>query len=294
MTSGLLAAVSATLLAALPPPPKQVVLSGRGTFGEVHLDHEAHLARRISCASCHGPGPVHRPELTPALAHETCRACHMDLKRGPTSCRDCHRNVKGDATATATPTATPTRTEIATPPPTVTVTATVTRTRTATATARSRDPESLDPPFRRSVHAGFAFIGGSARSGPGVGVEVKLEQDAWVAETEVDWTNRAGAQRTLALVGGGMAARLGRTTRVRAVALAGLDAGAPAYLLPSVGARIGIESRRRRAGFSLVPSADAALAVVSALGSRMDRDGARTGELALVFSLRLGWDLPAP
>ena len=94
MASAIVVVVAAALAGALPPPPTQVVLTGRGSFGEVHFDHAAHLARRISCASCHGPGPVHKPELTPATAHATCRACHAREQRGPTSCRDCHVNVR--------------------------------------------------------------------------------------------------------------------------------------------------------------------------------------------------------
>jgi hypothetical protein len=74
---------------ALPPPPDRVYLETR-TYGTVMVDHRAHLARRTSCRACHGGGAVTRIEFTPRSAHESCRACHVTLKRGPTNCRDCH------------------------------------------------------------------------------------------------------------------------------------------------------------------------------------------------------------
>src|SRR4051794_39916869 len=113
MSPAVLVAVSALLAGALAPAPTQVVLTGRGTFGEIHFDHEAHLARRIACRICHGPGPVHKPELSPSWGHETCRACHVEQKRGPTSCRDCHQNVK-DASFAAAPRGADATTETAT------------------------------------------------------------------------------------------------------------------------------------------------------------------------------------
>jgi hypothetical protein len=74
---------------ALPPAPGKVLLKTR-SFGSVTLDHPAHLARRIACKTCHGPGPVSKPVYTPKTAHDTCVSCHREQKRGPTSCRDCH------------------------------------------------------------------------------------------------------------------------------------------------------------------------------------------------------------
>ncbi len=77
------------VMGALPTPPKKVVLQTK-TFGTITVDHAAHLARRTACRSCHGDGPVSKISFTPRQAHETCRACHLDLKAGPTDCRGCH------------------------------------------------------------------------------------------------------------------------------------------------------------------------------------------------------------
>jgi hypothetical protein len=81
--------------------------------------------------------------------------------------------------------------------------------------------------------------------------------------------------------------------RVRAVALGGLDAGTPAYVLPAVGARLGLEHRNRHADSRLLQWFDASVAFVTTLGSRTDLDGQPGRESALVLSLLLGWELPA-
>jgi hypothetical protein len=306
MPPTLLVVVTATLLGALPSPPKQVVLKGRGTFGEIHFDHEAHLARKLSCVSCHGPGPVRKPELTPASAHGSCRACHVEQKRGPTSCRDCHTHVRetgstlAPATATTTATTTPGATEAATPTPTsadpersaAAGGAESKGTTTAPTLQLSLDRRSEPPPLLRTIHAGFAMMSSAGRAGAGMGVNVNIEGGPWVATSEVDWTNRPGAQRALALFGGGMGMPLGDRVRARAVALCGVDAGAPAYVLPAVGARIDLELRNRRPGLRLLPSADASVGFVTALGSRSGLDGQPARERALVLSLLLGWELP--
>jgi hypothetical protein len=74
---------------ALPPPPTTVVLK-TNYYGTVTLDHAAHLARKIHCKDCHGPGKVSQIEFTPRLAHDRCRSCHVERKQGPTDCRGCH------------------------------------------------------------------------------------------------------------------------------------------------------------------------------------------------------------
>src|SRR5512133_2102318 len=76
-------------LEALPPAPQLVVLQ-TSYYGTITLDHPAHLARRISCKKCHGPGPVRKIEFTPRVAHERCVDCHRVAARGPTQCHGCH------------------------------------------------------------------------------------------------------------------------------------------------------------------------------------------------------------
>jgi hypothetical protein len=134
---------------------------------------------------------------------------------------------------------------------------------------------------------------GGDRSGAGLGVDVTLEQGRWVAESVVDWSSRPGAERTLVLFGLGAGVPLGPLARARTVALCGVDAGSPAYVLPAVGLRAGVELRApRRSG--LFPSADLSVAYVNAIGTRIDASGQATRDSTFVFSVLLGWQLPAP
>jgi hypothetical protein len=67
----------------------------------VTLDHAAHLARKASCKTCHGPGPIQRIDhFEPKVAHDRCIGCHKQEAKGPTGCRDCHV-VKPSADAVA-------------------------------------------------------------------------------------------------------------------------------------------------------------------------------------------------
>ena len=74
---------------ALAPAPRVVMLKTT-YYGVIAVNHAAHLARKIHCIECHGPGPVTHIEFTPKIAHERCRNCHAEGKRGPTECRGCH------------------------------------------------------------------------------------------------------------------------------------------------------------------------------------------------------------
>lgn len=280
----------AALASALPPPPQQVVLTGRGSFGEIHFDHAAHLRREIHCVACHGPGPVHKPEFTPATAHATCRACHVQLKRGPTSCRDCHVNVKEPHLPGAEPSAATTTLAAGTP--------------ASAADAARRtplppvevpvDPVPAEAVLRRTLLAGVSAIAGGARGGAGYAVGAGLEQGRWLAGFEVDWTSRPGAERTLALLGGGVTVPIGARFRGRATLLCGIDAGTPAYLLPVMGARAGLELHRLGAAGGAVPAVDASIAWLSGLGTRAARDGTPEQESAVIGALLLRWALPAP
>ena len=70
------------LPSAMPTPPKTVV---RHTyFGDVTIDHEAHLARHARCVQCHGSGPIRKiKRFTPKVAHERCVGCHQQANKGP-------------------------------------------------------------------------------------------------------------------------------------------------------------------------------------------------------------------
>jgi hypothetical protein len=88
--SSALGALLAALLGALPPPPETAVLTTK-MFGEVVVDHRAHLERRAPCKACHGSGPVGPiGSMGAERGHAACRGCHVEQARGPVGCRDCH------------------------------------------------------------------------------------------------------------------------------------------------------------------------------------------------------------
>jgi hypothetical protein len=91
-----LAAAAAGLVAlaslALPTPPDAVKFPNKK--GDVTLDHRLHLARRATCAACHGPGIVGKvPPFGIQRAHLVCIGCHRENKRGPVLCIGCHGGV---------------------------------------------------------------------------------------------------------------------------------------------------------------------------------------------------------
>ena len=59
--------------------------------GTVTFDHEAHKARvSDDCAKCHEGTPA-KIEVDKSFGHKTCKACHKEMKKGPTKCNDCHK-----------------------------------------------------------------------------------------------------------------------------------------------------------------------------------------------------------
>ncbi len=102
-----LGAIVAIAAGQLPPPPGRAVFRTR-SFGDVTLDHAAHLARRAPCRSCHGDGPIKKVEqLGKERGHEVCRGCHVELDRGPIKCLGCHvvgSKRRGGGEPEATPT----------------------------------------------------------------------------------------------------------------------------------------------------------------------------------------------
>jgi hypothetical protein len=88
--SSALGALLAAMLGALPPPPETAVLTTK-MFGDVVVNHRAHLERRAPCKSCHDSGPVGKiGSMGAERGHAACRGCHVEQARGPVGCRECH------------------------------------------------------------------------------------------------------------------------------------------------------------------------------------------------------------
>jgi predicted CXXCH cytochrome family protein len=58
----------------------------------VKFNHKAHQAAVAGdCKKCHEKAPGKIEGFGKDWAHKTCKGCHTDMKKGPTSCKDCHK-----------------------------------------------------------------------------------------------------------------------------------------------------------------------------------------------------------
>ena len=61
------------------------------SMGNVSFPHKKHQEQLKDCGKCHEKGPGKITELGKDWAHKTCKGCHTEMKKGPTSCTDCHK-----------------------------------------------------------------------------------------------------------------------------------------------------------------------------------------------------------
>lgn len=61
-------------------------------MGKVTFQHKKHQERLKNCKKCHEktPGKI-EGGFSKDWAHKTCKGCHTESKKGPTSCKDCHK-----------------------------------------------------------------------------------------------------------------------------------------------------------------------------------------------------------
>jgi hypothetical protein len=222
---------------ALPPPPTTVIRETR-YYGTVTVDHRAHLARRASCRSCHGPGPVTKLTFTPKVAHERCVGCHQTLAKGPEKCQGCHVQPPPPAQLAASEEKKPeVRAEPPGPDP-ANVAAALAAADTA-ASGPSSGVFAFDP-FQRYLELGLA-----AGRGQGFSVRLASHESNLVLTQSVDYQVGRGETRTFSLLGAGLS-HLGRgRISFEGVALAGADVVTrPGVgVLPALGARVGAEFR---------------------------------------------------
>ena len=223
------------LPSAMPTPPKTVV---RQTyFGNVTIDHEAHLARHARCVQCHGSGPIRKiRRFTPKVAHERCVGCHQQAGKGPERCVGCH--VKASAPAVAGAGAD----GLAAPPPPPAVVE-PDPANVASALAAFDKPETLltSEPFHRRLEFGLA-----AGSGLGVSVRLATHHDWWVMAESVEALRGDQNARTLALMGVGYLRPANKGTVVEVTAVGGLDLidRPVTAVFPALGVRAGVEWRQ--------------------------------------------------
>ena len=61
------------------------------SMGKISFPHKKHQEILKDCKKCHAKGPGKIAELGKAWAHKTCQGCHIAMKMGPKSCKDCHK-----------------------------------------------------------------------------------------------------------------------------------------------------------------------------------------------------------
>ena len=61
------------------------------SMGKVSFTHKKHQEALKDCKKCHEKGPGKIAELGKDWAHKTCKGCHVEMKKGPTGCKDCHK-----------------------------------------------------------------------------------------------------------------------------------------------------------------------------------------------------------
>ena len=223
------------LPSAMPQPPQTVV---RHTyFGDITIDHAAHLARHAKCVQCHGPGPVRKiRKFTPKVAHERCIGCHQQVAKGPEKCAGCH--VKPPAAEVAGAgadglSAPPPPPHLVEPDPT----------NVASALAAFDKPETLlsTEPFHRRLEFGLA-----AGSGLGPSVRLATHHEWWVMSEAVEGLRGARTARTVALLGFGYLRPANKGTVVEVTAVGGLDLidRPVTAVFPVLGIRAGVEWRQ--------------------------------------------------
>ena len=75
-----------------------VALAGTAFAGDVldlkkgvKFPHKKHQELLKNCTKCHEKAPGKIEGFGKDWAHKTCKGCHTDMKKGPTSCKECHK-----------------------------------------------------------------------------------------------------------------------------------------------------------------------------------------------------------
>lgn len=62
------------------------------SMGKVTFPHEKHQQLLKDCTKCHTSAEGGKIEgFGKDIAHKTCKNCHTEMSKGPTTCKDCHK-----------------------------------------------------------------------------------------------------------------------------------------------------------------------------------------------------------
>jgi hypothetical protein len=285
------AALLAIGLTELPPAPGKVELR-TASFGTVAFDHPAHLARKISCATCHGRGPVSKPQFTPKLAHAACLGCHKQIAKGPRNCRECHEVPTGSETAVAK------QLEPGDAAAAVIV-ASASPGAAASLPAPPPPPQAPPPydfstyelpaqrPFNAVIAAGYAAqMNSDASASTGPAVTVMLRESEYLMLQSFGRVLGSNHSGTFGLVGAGVVHPMPRSGWNRLlVGVVGFDAPDGAGIMPTAGAQLGFEWLGARSSFMLMATG------LLDLGSETNEVGRHFGGATLSLSMSVGVSL---
>ncbi len=90
----IIAAAALTLFAAslamAAAGPETITLPAK--MGNVTFPHAKHQEMLKDCKKCHATDAGGKIEgFGKDIAHKNCKGCHEESKKGPTSCKDCHK-----------------------------------------------------------------------------------------------------------------------------------------------------------------------------------------------------------
>jgi hypothetical protein len=57
----------------------------------VTFNHKVHQSSVGDCKKCHEKGAGKIEGFGKDWAHKNCKGCHTEMKKGPTSCKECHK-----------------------------------------------------------------------------------------------------------------------------------------------------------------------------------------------------------
>lgn len=295
---------------ALPKPPTKVTLEN--SYAPVIFSHAGHLSRRTACKACHGPGPITKiGRFQPKVAHETCRNCHLEAKRGPTACAGCHHKkappvtelalAPGRSRGQAAPGAAAAGPVVVAP---VFDEAAAARSYEVAAAWPAPPVTSVDmtedskaqleiPYFapRRTVWAGGSVLASSdASPAPAVALGVNFRQDGWQISETLEWSSGGGGKRAIGLVGGGIVLPVHSGWTAHVLGVGGFDAFDITWtsFLPALGARAGVEWTSPRL---FVHSFDVSVTALADLTRGHDPSGVRTGGMVFSLSVSAGLDV---
>jgi hypothetical protein len=58
----------------------------------VTFNHKAHVEATKDCTKCHAAAAGGKIEgFGKDWSHKNCKGCHVEMKKGPTGCKECHK-----------------------------------------------------------------------------------------------------------------------------------------------------------------------------------------------------------